>query len=89
MDPRSTEELYANVHHLNRHHKTTIIMITHDLPAVAKYATKVLAMGENPVLYESVSAYLEVSGLDKLTECKCCDTMGEDSICDGRKELEQ
>ena len=57
LDPRATEELYANVHHLNHHHGTTIIMITHDLPAVAKYATKVLSMGKTPVLYESARDY--------------------------------
>ena len=73
LDPRATEELYANILHLNRYHGTTIIMITHDLPAVAKYATKVLSMGKNPVLYDSAEAYLKESGLSELTESEACD----------------
>ncbi len=73
LDPHATEELYANILHLNRVHGTTIIMITHDLPAVAKYATKVLSMGKTPLLYDSAEAYFNGNGLSELTEKEPCD----------------
>ncbi|MBR2354567.1 MAG: ATP-binding cassette domain-containing protein [Clostridia bacterium] len=62
LDPRGTEELYETVEQLNRE-GITVIMITHDLPAVARYATSVLSMGEEPTFYPSVRAYLEDAAL--------------------------
>ncbi len=58
LDPKGTEELYETVARLNRE-GITVIMITHDLAAVAKYATSVLCMGETPTFYSSVREYLE------------------------------
>lgn len=48
LDPQAAEEMYNAIAHLNRDHGTTIIMITHDLSAVEKYATKVLHMSDTP-----------------------------------------
>ena len=57
LDPRATEELYQTIARLNREERITVLMITHDLSAVMRYATKVLHMGRSPVLYESAQAY--------------------------------
>lgn len=57
LDPGATEELYEMVARLNREEEVTVLMITHDLSAVMRYATKVLHMGRTPVLYESAQAY--------------------------------
>ena len=48
LDPQAAEEMYSAIAHLNRDHGTTIIMITHDMSAVEKYATKVLHMSDVP-----------------------------------------
>ena len=63
LDPHATEELYETVAHLNRAHGVTIIMVTHDLSAVERYATSVLRMGATPTFYPSASAYLESEDL--------------------------
>ena len=57
LDPRATEELYGIIERLNRERGITILMITHDLPAVMRYATRVLHMSQRPVLYDSARAY--------------------------------
>lgn len=62
LDPHATEEMYEMIYHLNRDHKITILMITHDIGAALRYATKVLHMGKEPHVFESIEAY-KSSGL--------------------------
>lgn len=57
LDPTATEEMYGAIAHLNRDHGTTIIMITHDLSAVRRYATKVLCLSHTPDFYENADDY--------------------------------
>ena len=57
LDPQATEELYETIAHLNRAHAVTILMVTHDLSAVVRYANRVLHMSKKPTFYESVAAY--------------------------------
>jgi zinc transport system ATP-binding protein len=42
LDPLVTEELYKLLARLNQEEGTTIIMVTHDLPAAEKYASRIL-----------------------------------------------
>ena len=63
LDPSAAEEMYAAIRHLNRDHGATIIMITHELSAVTKYATKVLHMSDTPSFYTSVKDYCRDFGL--------------------------
>lgn len=63
LDPTATREMYDAIRHLNRDHGTTIIMITHDLDAVARYATKVLHMSDEPTFYPSREAFCRARGL--------------------------
>ncbi len=57
LDPAGTAELYNTVRRLHRE-GVTVIMITHDLAAVAKDATVVLHMGRVPTFYASTEEYL-------------------------------
>lgn len=57
LDPRAAEELYEMIYHLNRDHKITVLMVTHDIDAVLRYATKILHMGAEPYLFESAEEY--------------------------------
>ncbi len=63
LDASSAEDMYSAINHLNRDHGTTIIMITHDLQAVAKYASRVLYMSDTPTLYTSISDFCRDFGL--------------------------
>lgn len=58
LDPYAAKDMYDAIDHLNRGHKTTIIMITHDLSAVEKYATCVLHMSDTPTFYENPRDFL-------------------------------
>ncbi|MBQ4468074.1 MAG: ATP-binding cassette domain-containing protein [Firmicutes bacterium] len=45
LDPEAQFEMYGILHHLNHNRGVTIIMISHDLEAVDRYASQVLTMG--------------------------------------------
>ncbi len=57
LDPASTAEMYEVISHLNSH-KMTVIMVTHDIDAAARYASKILHMGETPVFFENTADYI-------------------------------
>ena len=65
LDPDAASDMYSAIHHLNKDHGTTIIMITHDLDAVSKYATKVLRMGDTPKFYCSAEEFVSDSHTSK------------------------
>lgn len=46
LDPEAQFEMYGILHHLNHNKDVTIVMVSHDLEAVDKYADHVLSMGE-------------------------------------------
>lgn len=46
LDPEATEEMYDTVERLNREHNISVIMITHDMKAVEKYAKQILKIGD-------------------------------------------
>lgn len=57
LDPHASSELYSLIHHLNKHTKTTVIMVTHDIDNALKDANKVLKMGASPEFFEKVEDY--------------------------------
>lgn len=59
LDPCATEELYRTIASLNQTDHITVLMITHDLSAVVRYATKVLHMSAKPTYYPSVTEYCQ------------------------------
>lgn len=46
LDPEAQYEMYGILHHLNHNKGVTIVMVSHDLEAVDKYADHVLSMGQ-------------------------------------------
>lgn len=63
LDPASTKEMYEIIEKLNRD-GMTVIMITHDVPAVLKYAGCVLHMGERPEFFERAEDYKRAALLE-------------------------
>ena len=57
LDPHATQEMYSLIHHLNKHTRTTIIMVTHDIENALKDANKVLRMSDHPEFFENVQDY--------------------------------
>lgn len=46
LDPEATQEMYETVDRLNRENNISVIMISHDMKAVEKYAKQILRIGE-------------------------------------------
>jgi len=61
LDPTATEDMYEVIRELNKNHGVTVIMITHDVGAVMKYADKVLYVGGEPKFFGSAKEYGESS----------------------------
>lgn len=59
LDPKAQTELYELIAELNRKDGITIVMVSHDMEATAKYATQVLYISETPTFYASRAAYLQ------------------------------
>ncbi|MBQ7766049.1 MAG: metal ABC transporter ATP-binding protein [Lachnospiraceae bacterium] len=57
LDPETTEELYELVKKLNREEGVTIIMVSHDMHAVSKYASHVLNLVKEPVFFGTAEEY--------------------------------
>lgn len=59
LDPDATQELYETIERLNRELGVTVLMVTHDLSAVTRYADRVLHMSDVPTFYSSVEEYCQ------------------------------
>ncbi len=58
LDPVVTAELYSVIDELHTKHKITVIMVSHDLAAVATAATHVLHLKKQPIFYGTREEYL-------------------------------
>lgn len=46
LDPEAAEEMYETVNHLNKKHNISVIMVSHDMEGVQKYAEQILKIGD-------------------------------------------
>lgn len=58
LDPLVTAELYKVIHHLNRDHGVSIIMVSHDPTAVREHASHVLHLQQKPLFFGTREEYL-------------------------------
>lgn len=58
LDPETTDEFYELVKKLNREEEITIIMVSHDMHAMSKYASHVLNLVKKPVFFGTKEEYL-------------------------------
>ncbi len=66
LDPVITNDLYNIIYEMNRKENITVIMISHDITSVSKYATKILHIRENDYTFENViSSNSAISGGEK------------------------
>ncbi len=54
-----THELYALIETINREYGITIIMVSHDIAAAAKYASHILHLGNTQLFYGKAQEYLQ------------------------------
>lgn len=60
LDPKVTNEMYELIYSLNKDN-ITIIMVSHDMHAALKYATKILHVSDKPGYFESIDEYINSS----------------------------
>lgn len=65
LDPRASAELYDMIDHLNRRHKVTVLMVSHDLASVRR-ANKVLQMATSRAFFGGVREYFKSAALRRL-----------------------
>ena len=51
-----TKELYEILHRLNREKHVSVLMVSHDMDEVKKYASRIIAVGERTVEYDGDAA---------------------------------
>ena len=57
LDPETRERFFALLKHLNEEKGVTIIIITHDVGTIGKYASKLLYLDKRIVFYGSLEAF--------------------------------
>ena len=57
LDPSAQIELYQLIRHLNKDHHMTILMISHDIAAAARYSNKIMHLEENKYFFGSLDEY--------------------------------
>ncbi len=70
LDPRATKDMYALINDINKSENTALIMITHDISAAARYASKILYLGKNRYFFGGVDEFVEKYG-EKFSVCGC------------------
>lgn len=59
LDPKATLDMYSLVRDINKHEGISIVMISHDMPAVLKYATHILYLGKSECFYGQVNEFIK------------------------------
>ncbi len=67
LDAVMTAELYDITEHLNKVHKTTIIMISHDIANALKYANKVLHLSAGNSFFGTAEEYVRTEFYKNMT----------------------
>lgn len=62
LDPRVREDFYALIHEINTVDGTTILLVSHDLGSVQKYARKMLVLDREVVFFDEVSQFSTALG---------------------------
>lgn len=57
LDPAATEQMYKHILHLNRDHKITIIMVSHDINAALKYSSHILHLQNHALFFGTTQSY--------------------------------
>jgi zinc transport system ATP-binding protein len=59
LDPEARERFFQVLTHLNESHKTTIIIITHDLGTIGRYASRLLYIDKTAVFFGSFDSFCQ------------------------------
>jgi len=66
LDPVVAAELYELILHLNRHHRITVIMISHDVKSAVQYGNKILHLHTSPLFFGVTDDYKKTDLIHKM-----------------------
>ncbi len=72
LDPIVTEDMYRLIRDMNAHDGITVLMVSHDIPAAAKYASKILHIGQTVRFFGKTAEYMN-SELGIHFTGRCCE----------------
>ena len=58
LDPVMTAELYRLISHIHKKHGITVIMVSHDVESVLRYATHILHLGKTQLFFGTTEEYI-------------------------------
>ena len=64
LDPRVREDFYRLIQEINTVDGTTILLVSHDLGSVQKYARKMLVLDREVVFFDAVEKFATSLGRD-------------------------
>lgn len=70
LDPVVTDEFYDILESLNRKEGITVVMVTHDIAASVRFATKILHLDTQQRFFGDVSDYLESEAYQRMVRGK-------------------
>lgn len=65
LDPEIRERFFSTLMELNQDKKTTIILVTHDIGGIGKYATELLYLDKTIIFYGSFKDFCESPEMEK------------------------
>lgn len=65
LDPQSREALYSTVEKLNKENGVTILLVSHDVASIGKYASKLIYMDRELVFYGTVEEFCTSSKMEE------------------------
>jgi zinc transport system ATP-binding protein len=66
LDPAANERFFSILDDMNKNHKTTIILITHDIGQIGEYANKLLYINQKIIFYGSFVDFCKSPEISKL-----------------------
>ena len=67
LDPMVTEAFYSILNHLNKEHKTTVIMVSHDISSALKYSNHIIHLEKSSSFSGTTDEYLNSEYYKKIS----------------------
>ncbi|MDI6727147.1 MAG: metal ABC transporter ATP-binding protein [Smithellaceae bacterium] len=66
LDPETRDNFFALLESLNKHEGVTMILVTHDLGSIGRYASKFLYLDRRPLFYGSFDSFCQSEKMTSL-----------------------
>lgn len=74
LDPSISEEFYSLIDTLNKKHKITVLIVSHDIERAMHYSTKILELNKSLLFYGEATKYADTTFYTNLRQVAVCST---------------